>query len=210
MASGKFWNSVSVFETGLSAAEWAWKIITLTFIGASGTFTALLAKADPALKELGPIYWVAIGLLTSLIVTTIFFLFKQANLKQAEADFIRVMSTPRSSVNPLFESFRDSVIPIEELRLPMLQLHENKHFKRCKLVGPAAIAIIGGTYHNSQFHECGDIIALPDNVYLSGIIVLKNCTVEECEFIRTTILTDKNTAKGFSKVLGAVVRGIGN
>lgn len=206
MPNGKLWSSISIFETGLSAAEWVWRIATLLLIGASGTITAFLAKADPLLKELGPIYWVAVGLLTSLIVTVVFYIFKQANLKQAEADFVRVMATPRNSINPLSESFKDSVIPIEELRLPTLQLHENKHFKRCKLVGPAAIAILGGTYKNSNFKECGDIIALPEDVYLTGIIVLKNCIVEECDFIRTTIFTDQNTAKGFASVPGVRIK----
>jgi len=209
MSTGKFWKSISIFESGLSAAEWAGRIFSFTFIGASGTITAFLAKADPVLKELGPIYWVGIGILSSLIVMVIFLLFKQANLKQAEADFIRVMSTPRNTINPLSDSFLDSIIPVEDLRLPTFQLHENKQFKRCKLVGPASVAIIGGTYLNSRFTECGDIIALPDNVYLSGIVVLKNCTVEDCQFIRITILTDQNSAKSFAAVPGAVVTGVG-
>ncbi len=208
MPTGNLWRSISVFESGLSAAEWAWRIFSLLFIGASGAMTALLAKADPVLKELGSIYWVAVGLITSIILVVILYLFKQATLKQAQADFVRVMATPRNSINPLSESFKDSVIPVEELRLPTLQLHEHKQFKRCKLVGPAAIAIIGGTYNNCNFNDCGDMIALPENVMLTGIIVLKNCTVEECDFIRTTILTDQVTAKGFAAVPGAQVKGI--
>ena len=66
MATGNFWKSVSTFESGLSATEWAWKIFALLFISASGTITAFLAKADPVLKELGPFYWVGIGILTGL------------------------------------------------------------------------------------------------------------------------------------------------
>jgi len=208
MPDGKFLRSISVFDTGLSAAEWAWRIFSLLFIGASGTITALLAKADPVLKELGPIYWVAAGLLTSVIVVAVFFIFKQATLKQAQSDFVRAMATPRSSINPLSESFKDSVIPIEDLRLPTMQLHENKHFKRCKFVGPAAIAIIGGTYKNCHFNDCGDMVAFPEDVTLTGIIVLKNCTVEECDFIRTTIFTDQVTAKSFAAVPGANIKGI--
>lgn len=208
MPQGKFLNSISIFSTGLSAAEWAWRIVTLLFIGASGTTAAFLAKVDPVLKAFGPIYWLGIGLITSVIMVLVFYIFKQATLKQVEADFVRIMATPRNSINPLSESIKDSVIPVEDLRLPTLQLHENKHFKRCKLVGPAAIAIIGGTYKNSNFHDCGDIIVLPENAYLTGIIVLKNCIVEECEFIRTTIFTDQNSAKGFAGVPGVQVKGL--
>ncbi|MFZ3082084.1 MAG: hypothetical protein WA157_05245 [Rhodoferax ferrireducens] len=208
MGKNKLWDSVSVFETGLSAAEWVWRIVTFLFIVSGGTATAFLAKADPLLKELGPIYWVAIGFITSLALSVIFYLFKSANLKQAQADFHRVMATPRTSINPLAESFKDLIISVEDLRLPTSQLHEGKHFKRCKFVGPAALAILGGTYKNSNFLECGDIVALPENTNMTGIIVLKSCTVEECEFIRTSIFTDQNTAKGFATIPGAMVKGI--
>ena len=95
----------------------------------------------------------------------------------------------------LANSFEDVIIAVEELRLPKIQLHENKHFKNCKFVGPAAIAIIGGHYVNTSFHDCDDVIALPKgSLSMTGIVVLKNCTVDECEFIRTTILADQGTA----------------
>ncbi|SDR92970.1 hypothetical protein [Pseudomonas oryzae] len=208
MQRQSLWHSISLFETGLSAAEWGWRIATLLFIGGSGTLTAFVAKADPILKQLGPIYWVAAGCITALVVSIILYLIKSAVLKQASADLHRALLTPKSSINPLLESFKDSIIPIEDLRLPTVQLHENKHFKRCKFVGPAAVAILGGNYVNSGFSECGDIVALPEDVFLTGIVVLKNCTVEECEFIRTTIFTDQNTAKGFATVPGAIIKGM--
>ena len=202
------WSWISIFETGLSAAEWAWRIVTLLFIGGTGTVTALIAKTDPILKGLGPIYWIGVGIITALILSIVLYLVKSSQLKQAEADFNRAMSVPKSTINPLSDSFKDSIIPVEDLRLPTLQLHENKHFKRCKFVGPAAIAIVGGHYVNSRFNDCGDVVALPNNANLTGIVVLKNCTVEDCEFIRTTIFADQNTAKGFAAVPGAQVKGI--
>jgi len=208
MINRKFWNSISLFETGLSAAEWIWRIVTLLIIGSSGAATAFLAKADPLLKQLGAIYWVFVGLVTSLVVSIIIYLVKFAILKQSQADINRAMVTPRTLINPLLDSFKDSIISVEDLRLPISQLHENKHFKRCKFVGPAAIAIIGGIYVKTGFTECGDVIALPENVFLAGIVVLKNCTVEDCQFIRTAIFTDQNTAKGFMSIPGAQVKGL--
>lgn len=202
------WNLISVFETSLSAAEWTWRIVAFLFIGASGAVTAFIAKADPVLKELGPIYWIGAGAIVGLIISLILYLIKSSQLKQTEADLNRSMAVPRSTINPLLNSFADSIIPVEDLRLPKVQLHENKHFKRCKFVGPAAVAIMGGTYVNSGFLDCGDIIALPDNVTLTGIVVLKNCTVEDCEFIRISIFVDQNTAKGFAAVPGAQVKGM--
>lgn len=204
----RIWNLISVFETGLSAAEWAWRIVAFLFIGASGTVTALIAKTDPVLKTLGPIYWIGVGAILALIISIVLYLIKSSQLKQTEADLNRAMAVPRSTINPLSNSFTDSIIPIEDLRLPNVQLHEYKHFKRCKFVGPAAVAFLGGTYVDSGFLDCGDIIALPDDVSLTGIVVLKNCTVEGCEFIRTTIFVDQNTARGFAAVPGARVKGM--
>jgi hypothetical protein len=205
MRDRSFWDSVALFDSSMSAAEWTWRIVTVVIIGGSGTLSALIARADPLLK-LGPIYWLGVGVLTALAVAIILFLVKAANLKQAQADFNIAMAAPRNTINPLATSFQDVVIPVEDLRLPTIQLHENKHFKRCKFVGPAAIAILGGTYSHNAFSDCGDIVALPENVFLVGIVVLKNCTVEECEFIRTSIFTDQNSARGFAAA-GAQVKG---
>ena len=203
-----FWNLISEFEKGLSVAEWAWRIGVFVFVGASGTVTAFVAKADPVLKALGPIYWIGVGAIVALVLALILYLIKSSQLKQTEADLNRVLSVPRSTINPLLNSFTDLIIPVEDLRLPRVQLHENKHFLRCKFVGPAAVAILGGTYVRTNFLDSGDVIALPDNAILSGIVVLKNCTVEDCEFIRTTILVDQVTAKGLAAVPGAQVKGI--
>lgn len=208
MQRNNFWKAISFFESGLSAAEWAWRITVFILIGTSGTVTAFVAKADPLLKALGPVYWIGTGVIIAFLVSFIFFLIKSAQLKQAEADLNRSLSIPRSTINPLANSFADSIIPVEDLRLPRVQLHENKHFLRCKFVGPAALAIQGGTYVRSNFLESGDVIALPDNVMLSGVVVLKNCTVEDCEFIRTTILVDQVTAKRMAAVPNAQVKGI--
>ena len=203
-----FWSWITIFETSLSAAEWAWRILAFIFIGGSGAVSALMAKTDPVLKVLGPIYWVAVGLVTSLILSIVLYLIKSSQLKQAEADLIRVMAIPKSSINPLSASFTDSIIPVEDLRLPRFQVHENKQFKRCIFVGPAAMAIMGGIYFRNSFYGCGDIIALQGDTLLTGIIVMKNCTVEDCEFIRTTIFVDKKTAIGFTTFPGAQVKGL--
>lgn len=201
-------KSIGIFESTLTAAEWAWRITTVLLIGAGGTVTGLIAKADPLLSQLGPIYWIAIGATGSLVIALILYLIKSAQLRDAQASLTRVLAVPRSTINPLATSFADVIIPIEDMRLPTVQLHEHKHFKRCKFVGPAAVAILGGNYVRTGFLECGDVVALQNDVMLAGIVVLKNCTVEDCEFIRTTVFVDQPTAKGFLSIPGAKVKGM--
>ena len=145
---------------------------------------------------------------TALAVTLILYFVKSANHKQSLAELNATLATPRNSVNPLAHTFVDLIISVEDLRLPTVQLHENKLFKRCKFVGPAAIAIQGGTYVNNGFIECGDIIALPEGAYLTGITALRNCTVEDCDFVKVSVFTDQGTARGFARVPGASVKGV--
>ncbi len=208
MSQRRIHQALSLFDTTLSSAEWAWRIVVLAAIGGSGTAGGIIARATPFLRDLGPLYWLVVGLITALASALVLFLVKAANHKQSLADLNAALAVPRSTVNPLSHTFSDVIIPVEDLRLPTQQLHENKLFKRCKFVGPATIAIQGGTYLKSGFNECGDIIALPDGIYLTGVTALRNCTVEECEFIQVTILTDQLTAKGFGRIPGASVKGV--
>jgi hypothetical protein len=207
MQRKSFWNWLSIFETGLSAAEWAWRIVTLLIILGGGTAAGLIAKAQPLSKAIGPIYWVGVGIIAALIFSIILYLVKSSRLKEAQANLNRMLAVPGNTINPLSHSFTDSIIPMEDLRLPYVQLHEYKHFTRCKFVGPAAVTISGGTYVRCGFYMCGDVIAIPDGVQIAGIVGLKNCTVEDCEFIKITILADHITAKSFAAVPGVRVIG---
>lgn len=198
---------VALFDSTLSAAEWIWRLLALAILATGGTAAGLLAKDTAALQDFGPLLWAAIGLLVALLMALTLYLVKRANLESAQAEYTRAVATQKRATNPLQESYRDEVIHLEDLRLPGKQLHENKHFKRCKIVGPGAIAILGGTYVDSGFIDCGDVIVLPDNAYLTGIIALKNCTVEQCEFFRVTIFTSSGEGKAFAK-MGAKVLGL--
>ena len=191
----------------MSAAEWVWRILTLLILATGGTTAGFLAKGSALFQSAGPVTWIAVGLLTALLMAFIFFLVRLAHLKEAEAIYTQAMAARQGSVNPLASAFTDQVIPLEDLRLPGKQVHSHKQFKRCKFVGPGALAILGGTYVNDGFFEGGDIILLPDHVLLTGILVFENCTVEDCEFYRVTILTNRLGAEGFKK-MGANVAGI--
>lgn len=183
----------------MSFADWGWRLFTLLIIGGGGTTGGYLASESVFFSELGPLAWLAIGIISSLLVAILFYLIKSADNKSAQAEYTRTVSQPKKHVNPLLDSFKDLIIPVEELRVPGVQVHENKHFKRCHFVGPAAIAILGGNYVSTSFNEVGDIIPLPDNTYLTGIIVLKNCTVEECTFYRTTLMVGEAQALAMSE-----------
>lgn len=200
----KLFESMNIFATGMSAADWAWKLVTIAVVGGSGSLTGYFASESPMFKELGMLSWVAIGLIGAISVSLIFYLVKAAQNQSAMAEYTLSVSQPKSRVNPLQESFRDQIIPIEELRVPGVQVHKNKHFTRCKFVGPAAIAIMGCRMENTGFIEGGDIIPLPDKTFLTGIIVLQNCTIEGCEFFRTTMMVSESDAKNIADAIPGI------
>lgn len=205
--SRRFFDWIKIFETNMSAAEWAWRIITLLVLAAGGTTAGLLAMGTEVFRSLGYVAWVGIGLLAVLLMAVILYLVRLSALKTAQAEYTRAMAGRTGSINPLLSSFTDLIIPIEDLRLPGKLLHAHKQFKRCKFVGPGAIAIMGGTYINDGFFDSGDVIVLPDPVVLTGIPLFLNCTVEQCEFYRVTLLANKPVAQAFKR-MGANVAGL--
>ncbi|WP_107687973.1 hypothetical protein [Neisseria wadsworthii] len=204
-----FTEKLGIFDTTLSSAEWLSKILTFLIIGGTGTTGTFLAKLSPLLKDLGPLYWFAIGIFTALIAAIILFLYKNANLKQSETNLNISLSQPKNTINPLSLSFQDVIIPIEDLRIPRISMHKHKHFKRCKFIGPGALVILGGSYMHNTFVECGDILPIPHGTLVTGITVLSNCTVEECEFIFVTLLTDLRTAEDFQTTPGIKIAKVG-
>ncbi len=196
-----------LFESNLSAAEWAWRLVTLAVVAGGGTTAGLLARGTELFKAAGPLAWIAIGLCAAVTIALIFFLVKLGYRQAAEAAYMQALAQPRNKINPLSESFIDQVIYLPDLYLPRRQIHSNKQFKRCKLVGPGAIAMLGGSYIRTGFLEAGSPIVLPENTMLSGVLVLENCTVEDCEFIGITLLINKQVGEEFKK-MGAPVVGM--
>ena len=196
-----------LFESNLSAAEWAWRILTLLTVAAGGTTAGLLAQASEWFQKLGPIAWFGIALLSALLIAVIFYLVKLGRLRAVEARFLEVVAQPRATINPLSEAFSDQVISLSDLYLPRYQPHSNKHFKRCKIVGPGAIALVGGTIIKNDFFQVGSVIVIPQNSHLTGVLVLDNCTIEQCEFIGTTILVNEHGGRAFL-AMGAKVVGL--
>lgn len=191
----------------MSAAEWAWRLITLAVVTGGGTTAGLLAKGTKLFEGLGPLGWIGIGLIAGLLIAAIFMLVNMGRRQAAEASYMQSLSQVRSKVNPLAESFSDQVIYLPDLYLPRRQVHSNKQFKRCKLVGPGAIAMLGGSYLHTGFLEAGSPIVLPEHTMLTGVLVLENCTVENCEFIGITLLLNKQAGEAF-KAMGAPVVGM--
>jgi hypothetical protein len=186
-------------------AEFLWKAVTFVIVAAGGTTAGVLAAGLQVFHGFGWLAWYGVGLLAALITALIIYLVRAAQRAAAEASVATAIAAKSTRINPLRASFSDEVIHVADLHLPGKQVHEHKQFRNCKFVGPGAILLLGGTFVRSGFHEVGHILTVPDNTLVTGITVLQNCTVEGCEFYRTTLLVPRNQAAALQQVPGVQV-----
>lgn len=186
-------------------AEFVWKILTFMIVAAGGTTAGLLAAGLETFRGYGWFALYSVGLLAALVVALIIYIVRASQRASAEAMLNTAMAGRSTNINPLAGNFADEIIYISDLCLPGKQVHEHKQFRRCKFVGPGAVCLMGGTFVRNGFYEIGHILTIPENTTVSGITVLKNCTVEDCEFFRTTLIIPRVQAQIFSQIPGCVV-----
>lgn len=200
-------DRLSTFVTALSAADWAWKIFAFFAVGASGVAGTVISKTSAQMRDMGALYWLAVGLSSSLAVAVILFFVKSASLKQSTARLQDAFPINRTNINPLLEIFTDEIINVSDLHLPGALLHRHKSFRRCQITGPGALGINGGVLRNCKFIDAGHLIALSPATAVTGVSMLSECTFEDCTFHRVTLLMDRNTAQAFAQ-RGALVDGL--
>lgn len=191
-----------IFDRGLTWADFLWRLIAFSVVFFGGTVAGIAAKFSEAFINSSPIIWFLIGLFTSLMLVLILYLFKLSKKQSEETKYYKKLSLIPKNINPIDHNFEDNIIKLSDLYLPLNQPHKHKTFKNCKITGPGVILLLGGSFNNTNFLHCGDIIAIPENVYLSGVIVLANCTLNNCEFINLTVivLESKNTIDNLIKM----------
>lgn len=109
------------------------------------------------------------------------------------------------SVQPAKTFFENETVSIEHLRPEGKQMLSSTRFSNCVIKGPGAVVLTNGSYIRNRFLECGEIIVLPSGVTLTGILVLHDCTFQDCDLFRITIFTNKLTGLEFHRTGAAVV-----
>ncbi|MBB5446470.1 MULTISPECIES: hypothetical protein [unclassified Paraburkholderia] len=183
--------------------EFAWKMFTWIIILGGGTTAGVLAKGSSYVHALGLLFVFASAILCALAIALTFYFARGAQLANAQTVLATAMAAKSDRINPLATDFADSVIEMRSLYLPGQQLHRNKHFRRCKFVGPGSVALLGGTFEHNNFNHAGHILPLPENIEITGITVFQNCTVENCEFFQVTFLVPRNAIEIFRAIPGA-------
>ncbi|MEP9266845.1 hypothetical protein [Enterobacter asburiae] len=190
------WSKVKEINTAYAIVEKMVKLSISLLILSGGSLAWILASLDPFFKDMTYFRGFLIFVIFILLLSLVVYLINLATESSATRKYYNSLTTISSNINPLNETFEDLIINLEDLRLPLNKVHENKRFKRCHLVGPMTIAMISGSLTNSHLDVCHEIIALPEGkVILPGVIKFLNCTFIECTFVQVTIMTNPGTAK---------------
>lgn len=191
-------------KTNAEGLEFLARMLSYILIACGTTISGVWAYTSKALSDMSPFMWVIVSICTALGLSITFLIVNlalkiraQTILAKENAKHLAILSTPKSNINPLAEVFTEQIIYIPDLYLPVLSVHTNKIFKRCKFIGPGAVAIMGGTIKGNTFHGCGNFIGLPDNTVLTGILVLENCTIENCDIVQVTIMSSISAIEQF-------------
>jgi hypothetical protein len=203
----KYLEPISIFGSTASAIQVVGSLISIFLVGGGGIMSYLFAEDAPLLAPLGAVGWVASGVLVSLLVAIVLWIFALTNKANADARYLEMMALRDGQIDPSQKHFSNRTIPVHDLNLPSLSLHEDKLFEDCVFGGPGALMILGGKIDHNEFTELGTVIALAEDVSITGIPALKECTIKRSKFHRVTLLCDQKTGRAL-ELEGAKVSGL--
>lgn len=180
---------LSLLDDSVSLAERVWSLVGLLAPAGVATFGALSARGLAIFEPYGWFGYSAVFVGFWVASALAMFLIRRSGRDQAYAAYMRTMSIPPTGINPMLSSFTDAVVRVQDLLVPGRPQHDHKHFKRCKIVGPGALYLTGGTILRGTIEV--PIIAVAKGAQLLGVPSLQFCTLEDCEVIGLTLFVDQ-------------------
>jgi hypothetical protein len=187
-------------------AEWieTWTSIVekffavLPWIGFSGfagigAWTGSLTKAFAAYA---PISWLACGLCAGLSFSLIWWLTISSWRQALQSRHFQQVQRPADSVNLLDDVFTRKRVRLQDLNLPMTGPLQGKSFIDCELVGPAVVALLGGTYDRVHWIGC-DLVLVNDDAHILNAIGLQDITMRGGKMIGVTVMIPKRMRGSF-------------
>lgn len=173
------------------------KLAEFLLVLAGSATAALLAMSYGPVEKFSLVAGVAVGLLAALVLAVIAYLSRAAS-SRAAAEALARDKLGETAIHPLVDCDVDTIVTMENLRLPTRQFHSRKHFKRCRFEGPGGIVLVGGTYEHCRFAEGTRFVPVEPGRLMSRFGVLQDCRVEHCEFHRVTIFCSQALADALS------------
>ena len=194
-----FWKDfarrVGIADGATSTADFVGRILSWLLIGGGGVVTAEAGGGAPFLDSihavLGGLTYVTLFFVGAFLTLGLILLHRKAQEMVSKEEYNRKLANLNTSkINPLATLFEDQVIAIEDLRLPVMQMHEGKIFRRCEFVGPGAICLNGGKVRHNRMYTTGSFIPISMPCQLTGFLVFQECIFENNEFHRIQFMGD--------------------
>ncbi len=182
--------------TGLAerAGGWVVWVIGGSALGGGGLM-AWAAYATEWLNEFGPIAWVLAGFVGIFLVLFIWLVVVVVQLLATRRNYFRAISSPTETINPLDDTFIRKRIKMQEFRPPYQKILENKIFKNCEILGPAAVYFSGGYFDGQcQFVHC-ELLSQKEGEKSYNAIGFENAVFQNCQLFDLIIIATHEVAK---------------
>ena len=92
------------------------------------------------------------------------------------------------------------IIKVEDLRKPLgeMQIIDGEGYENCKFIGPGVLGLGQNQFVGTNFFNCGDAVTLPENLNISGVVLMKTCFFKNCEFHYITFLSSQKICDEFN------------
>lgn len=189
-------DALDKIESRWSLGGLLWALLPPAFTGTVGSVVIALTDALNAYAPASYFFGFAAGVLIWLTGLAAYGHWK---LKSATRARFRDLQTPRSAINPLDVTFERKRIWISDLTVPGIMVVEGKKFIGCQLIGPGIIMFDGSTLNGNGFRGCDSLVISNPDADIHNVIVLKNCTIIECDLISLTLYWPEQHASTFEK-----------
>lgn len=109
--------------------------------------------------------------------------------------------TNGSLVNPMDVIFEGRRIDFRDMTRPLTDEVRNKTFRRCQIVGPTNVILMGSTNLAGQSGIACDAVYCDNLVHVSNAIRLTDCDFRDCEFFNVTFMVGPEDYERFSHAI---------
>lgn len=157
----------------------------LIWLGGTGLMF-YVASITEWLRVIGPFGW-TVAAVAAMLVVSISFATWSWGLGRYGSYSLAKERMKTATTNVLAPAHNHERLNVSEFYSPFYIPTEHVNFTDCHLYGPAAAAILGGSFINCVFRECEIVIVREDRA-ITGAVPFHDCNFLRSKLIRVTML----------------------
>ena len=160
--------------------------ITLIVALIGGGGMTYLSSISAALNQYGFLAWIAVGLVTFVIIAFSFACFSFWEERRTLSDYTKKSFYSKTS-NPLSPQHKNEKVNLIDFYHPYYKAIKNVRFEGCDLMGPVNLYVDGGTFDQCGFNDCEIVIVRSDRL-IKGVVPMVRPVFLNCNIYRVTLL----------------------